>query len=207
MIWFPVALWALFAIIIVFLKNGNGSDPANTGAAFLGAVLPLIGGILSAYCVLDDPSLELHFASPRSMASLLLERWGLILAMLTVTSILFQVYLAAIGIDLSAYGSLWRIQLAWLVPCLATIALGSFMAFALAQTTFGALAVGLVWVFEVLARSWFAYDPVARYFYLFLGIHIPDHPQIFLTYACLLALTALFTLGGWALLKKQERYI
>ena len=60
-LWFPLSFWVLFAIIGLIRGPQYILD---TSRAYLGAVLPLIGGIMAAYAVLDDPALELRFATP-----------------------------------------------------------------------------------------------------------------------------------------------
>jgi hypothetical protein len=56
-LWFPLAFWALFIVIGIIRGPEYILDTSRT---YLGAVIPLIGGILAAYAVLDDPSLELR---------------------------------------------------------------------------------------------------------------------------------------------------
>ena len=57
MFWLPAAIWVLFAIMVgIFGKN---LQAVKVSAAYTGVVLPLIGGILGAYAILDDPVLEL----------------------------------------------------------------------------------------------------------------------------------------------------
>jgi hypothetical protein len=175
--------------------------------SFLGFVLPLMGGILAAYAILDDPALELHFATPMPAWLSILERLGLVLAILTVGAISYQAYAALIGIDLGELGNLAYRQLAWLVPGLGLMAMGCAGAFALAQTTSGALLVGMVWIVELIARSWFASDPVARYFFLFMGVNTPRSPALPANQAILLGIIALLLFATDKAFKKQERYI
>ncbi len=79
MLWLPAAFWALFLIISWMIRDTQSGFPVCV--AYLGAALPLIGGILAAYAVLDDPALELQFATPRPAWLMLLERLGMILAL------------------------------------------------------------------------------------------------------------------------------
>src|SRR6185295_5535283 len=56
-LWFPLAFLAFFIVAVVVMRH-----PAirfSLARAYLGFFLPLIGGILAAYAVLDDPALEL----------------------------------------------------------------------------------------------------------------------------------------------------
>lgn len=204
-LWLPAAFWALFAIVIGFLKADR--DVFNLAAAFLGITLPLIGGVLAAYAVLEDPALELHFATPRPTRRILLERLGVILGVIVAAALSFQVFLAIVGIDLSGLGGPAARQLAWLIPSLAMIALGSASAFALAQSIAGALSTGLVWLVQVLARNWFLQDAWARYVFLFMGVRAPNHPNLLANQLCLAGLSLLLLWVAWSLFKKQERYL
>jgi hypothetical protein len=200
-LWFPAAIWALFVIMGMILRE---THLHGLGVAFLGGVLPLMGGILAAYAILDDPALELRFATPRPAWQTLRERLGLILA---VTAIAYQLFLSLVGGDLSDLGNLPARQLAWLVPSLAMMALGSAASFAFGQSTAGAMLPGLVWIFQVIARGWMETDAVARYFYLLMGSNAPQHACLRLNQASLLVTAALLLFIAWALFKKQERYL
>src|SRR5512139_2755279 len=94
----PAAFWVLFAIICLFrMKPEYLLDMAR---AYLGAVVPLIGGIMAAYAILDDPALELRFAAPARAESFLLERLGLIFAVQAISALTFQAFVLALGADL-----------------------------------------------------------------------------------------------------------
>jgi hypothetical protein len=204
MFWLPAALWALFAIITGLMR---GDQALGAAVWFIGGVLPLIGGILAAYAVLDDPALELRFATPRPAAQVLLERLAPVLATLIVAALAFQLFAAAVGLDLGILGGPAARQAAWLVPCLAMLALGTASALILAGTTPGAMLVGLIWIFQIVARGWFNAHRWARYFGLFLGISMPDHPMLHANQAVLVGLSVLLLLGARALLARQERYL
>lgn len=170
--------------------------------------LPLIGGILAAYAVPDDPALELQFATPRPAWCTLAERLGLILAIIVAMAILFQGFLAVMGMDLSYLGSLWSRQLAWLVPSLALVAFGSAMSFAGARTATGAMMIGGLWIIQVIMRGWLLRDPFARYLFVFAGAVAPDHPEILRgNYICMSLLTLVFLATARSLFKRQERYL
>jgi len=204
MLWFSAALWALFAIIAALME---GDQALSAAAWFIGGVLPLIGGILAAYAVLDDPALELRFATPHPAGQMLLERLMPVWVILTVSSLTYQLFAAAIGLDLGFLGGIAARQVAWLVPCMAMIALGTTTALALAGTTQGAMLTGVIWVFQVIARSWFNVDRWARYVALFMGISVPEHEVLRVNQAVLVGLSVLFMLAARSLLARQERYL
>jgi hypothetical protein len=205
MFWLPAAILALFVIMVgIFGKN---MQAVKVSTAYIGVVLPLIGGILGAYAILDDPVLELHFASPRSAFRMITERLVVILMVLTVCAVAFQVFVQWIGLDLSEYGSLWQRQAAWIVPCVAMTLLGFVGAFASAQSTTGAMLVGMIWIVQVIAREWFLNTPLASNFFLFTGALYP-HVNTVVSSQITLAGLSLVLLGtGWCLFQKQERYI
>lgn len=203
-LWLPLAFWALFMII------GMMRGPQyilDTSRAYLGAVLPLLGGIMAAYAVLDDPALELRFATPIPAAQTLLERLVPTFITQLFCALTYQVFAITLGIDFfPTYGSWFNVQLIWLIPTLALMAFGCFSAFTAAQTNMGALLVGMVWIVELVARGWFARNN-GRYFLVFMGPFMPDHPDLFANYISLSAVTFAFLLIAWALLHRQERYI
>ncbi|MFL6291322.1 MAG: hypothetical protein ACJ759_10545, partial [Thermoanaerobaculia bacterium] len=161
-LWFPLAFLALFIVIILILPNPVARF--SIARAYLGFIVPLIGGILAAYGVLDDPALELRFSTPVRAEQTLLARVGLILAVQAACALVFQLFVGALGIDLSPLGGLFRVQLVWFLPTLSLAALGTAGALAGAQTVMGAFLVGAVWLVELMMNSWFRLN--GRYVYL-----------------------------------------
>ncbi len=203
-VWFPLAFWMLFIIIGII----RGQDYIfDTSQAYLGVVVPLIGGIMSAYAVLEDPALELRFATPVSAAQTMLERLAPTFLVQTVFALIYQAYALLLGADFSPYGNWLGMQLIWLVPTLALMAFGCLSSLATANPITGAGLVGLVWIVELVARGWFAANRAGQYFLVFMGPLMPDHPTLRTNQAGLLLLSALFFFLGWRLLHRQERYI
>jgi hypothetical protein len=203
-LWFPLAFWVLFIIISLLMPESD--KVMNNTRAYLGTVVPLIGGVLAAYAVLDDPALELRFATPIPSAQMLYERLGLTFLIQAVSAISYQGFALLMGADFSIFLSGWHVQLAWLLPTLAMMALGTLGAMAAAQTTIGALFVGLVWIVEVIARGWLARNN-GKYFLVFMGALMPDHPDLLANHLTVFALSLSFLVAAWALLRRQERYI
>lgn len=204
-LWFPAAFWALFVLLAWIMRLDR--DAAGLAAGFLGCVLPLIGGVMAAYAVLDDPALELHFASARPAWVMLAERLGAILAVIAAAALTYQLAMAGLGISLAGLGAPLARQLAWLAPSLALMALSIAAALAVAQTTPAAMIVGFVWILQILLRGWFASARGARYVYLFMGALSPAHPSLPANQASLLLLSLLLLAAAVLLLKQQERYI
>lgn len=202
-LWLPAAFWALFVILSLLLRD----KALNIARVYLGCVTPLFGGIMAAYAVLDDPALELRFATPIRAGQTLLERLGLILVVQAVCAVGFQLFALALGVDFSILGNWFAVQLAWLVPGLTLMALGTAGSLLAAQTMTGAFLVGIVWLVEVIARGWFAYNNVGRYFIVFMGALMPDHPVLHANQMTLLALSVMFFFAAWLLLQRQERFI
>lgn len=205
MLWLPLAFWALFLIIAWMIKGEPASFPVTV--AYMGVALPMIGGIMGAYAMLEDPALELQFAAPRPAWLMLLERLGAILALTTLCAVSYQLVLTLLGIDLSSLGSLAARQLAWLVPTLAMTALGAATAFANRQSVAGAAFVGMIWIVQLLLRDWFLSDPWGRYLLLLMGSNYPDNPALCGNQVTLFVLAMLLLAAAWALLLHQERYI
>jgi hypothetical protein len=204
-LWLPAGLWALCAII-VFIFRAEARGIEMTGA-YLAYVLPLSAGVLASGAILDDPSLELQFATPRPAWRLLAERLGLILGLAAVGAVLFQLYAAAVGVSLGHYGDLVARQLLWIVPSLALGALGGLAALGFVGSTFGALLAGLVWIAEILLKDWFLAVPWHRYLFLYLGERAPGIPEVAVSQLCLTALALAFVAASAVLLRREERYI
>ncbi len=203
-VWFPLAFWMLFVLIGILRGQEYILD---TSRAYLGAAIPLIGGILAAYAVLDDPALELRFATPIPAIQTLLERLAPILVIAAMCALTFQIFALTLAVDFAPlYGNWLRVQWIWLKPTLALMALGCLSAIAAAQSTTGALLVGMVWLVELVARGWFAGNN-GKYFLVFMGPLMPDHPDLIANYVSLAVLTFLFLFIAWLLLHRQERYI
>jgi hypothetical protein len=202
-LWFPLAFLAIFIVILLLLPNPVARF--SIARAYLGFIVPLLGGILAAYGVLDDPALELRFSTPAGAGRTLLARVGLILAVQAACALVFQLFAGALGIDLSPLGNLFRVQLVWFLPALALAALGTAGALAGAQTTMGAFLAGAVWLVQLIMNSWLRLN--ARYVFLFLGVITPGSPDLAMNQFVLLAGSLALLLVSWALLRRQERYL
>lgn len=203
-LWFPLAFWALFIIVGVM----RGSEYIfDTSRAYLGAVIPLVGGIMAAYAVLEDPALELRFATPISAAQTLLERLAPTFLVQGICALTYQLFAGLYQADFSVYAGWMGVQLSWLVPTLALMALGCLASLASSQTITGALLVGLVWLVELVARSWFAAQKVGQYFLVFMSPLMPDHPALIANQVVLLCVSVVFFFLGWLIFHRQERYI
>ena len=203
-LWFPLAFWMLF--VIIGLVRGP-EYMLDTTRSYLGTVLPLIGGIMAAYAILDDPTLELRFATPISAAQTLFERLGLLFLIQVISALSFQVFAFLMNTDFSMFGSWGGVQLTWLVPTLSLMALGSLGALSTAQTMAGALLTGLVWIVELIARGWFAGQKVGQYLLVFMGALMPSHPALRANQLTLCLLAIAFFIISWVLFRRQERYI
>lgn len=202
-LWFPLAFLALFVVIILILPHPGARF--SLARAYLGFLVPLIGGILAAYAVLDDPALELRFSTPVRAEQTLLARLGLILAVQTVCALVFQAFTAALDINLSPLGNLLGVQAMWFLPTLSLVALGCAGALAGAQTSLGAFLAGAAWLVQLLMNSWFRQN--ARPAFLFLGVIVPGDPALTLNRAVLFGGSMALLLISWALLRRQERYL
>ncbi len=204
-LWLPAGFWALFAIMAILF---HGEDRVyDIARGLVGGVLPLLGGIMAAYVVLDDPALELQFATPIPAYHILIQRLGITFVILAVTAVTFQLFLMGIGVDLSRWVDPLIFQMTWVVPSLVLLALGSAAAFVFGNCVSGAMLAGLVWIVELIARDWFIADRWMRYVMMFMALIVPSHPELRANLMLLSALAALLFVAAWALLKKQERYL
>jgi hypothetical protein len=202
-LWFPLAFWVLFVIIGLIRGAEYMTD---TTRSYLGAVIPLLGGIMAAYAILDDPALELRFATPITAAQTLLERLAPTFLVQLLAAITFQVFAVIMKTDFSIFGDWVHVQLAWFLPTLALMAFGCLTALLGAQTLMGALFAGMVWLVELVARGWFAAN-TGKYFLIFMGALMPDHPDLNANQISLFTLSVIFLVAAWRLLHRQERYI
>lgn len=202
-LWFPFAFWALFVIVSILMPD----KLVTIARGYLGFAVPLIAGILAAYSILDDPAIELRFATPIPPAWILVERLGLILAVQAVSAWAFQIFCLVMGANLAEFVGGLGVQLAWLVPTLALMALGLTGALLAAQPMGGALLVGVLWLVEIILRGWFAFDKIGRYFLVFMRVAYPDVPWLASNEIAVVGWTVLLLVAGWALLRRQERYL
>jgi hypothetical protein len=203
-LWFPLAFWALFVIFALFMRNSD--QLMNYARTYLGVVVPLIGGVMAASALLDDPAIELRFSTPVTSSQIMLERLGLTLVIQAATTLSFQVVVRVLGGDFSKFLSSWHLQLAWLLPTLALMSLGCLAALAAAQSMIGSLIVGMVWIIELITRGWLAGNN-GKYVLLFLSALMPDHPDLLANHLVLAATSLFFFFIAWRLLLRQERYI
>jgi hypothetical protein len=202
-LWFPLAFLALFIVILLIMRHPGVRF--SIARAYLGFILPLIGGILAAYSVLDDPALELRFSTPVRAEQTLMARLGLILAVQTACALLFQSFVAVLSVDLSPLGGWFSVQLVWFLPTLALAALGCAGSLAGTQTAIGAFLAGAVWLVHLLMNSWFRLN--ARPFFLFLGVIAPGDPHLAANQIVLFTGSMALLLVSWGLLRRQERYL
>jgi len=203
-LWFPLAFWAFFVILTLLLNDQEMNF--DIARAYIGVAVPLIAGFMAAYAILDDPAIELRFATPIRAAQILFERIVLILLIQTVSAFAFIVFALLIGVDFAPLGSTLNLQLSWLVPTVAMIALGTFGAILGAQTMIGSFLVGLVWIIEIIIRDAMTFNNW-KYAYIFMGILNPEHPDLVSNQIALFSASAVFLFLTWLLLHRQERYI
>ncbi len=203
-LWFPLAFWAFFVLLTLLL--GEESQNPNIARAYIGVAIPLIGGVMSAYAILDDPALELRFATPIRAAQILFERTSLIFIVQAICAFAFIAFALLIGVDFSPLGNVLNLHLAWIVPTVAMISLGTFGAILGTQTMIGSFLVGLVWIVQIIIRDNMTMNNW-KYAYIFMGILDPEHPDLIGNQLALFALSAAFLFFTWLLLHKQERYI
>jgi hypothetical protein len=202
-LWFPLAFLAFFMGAILVMNHTT--IRFTLARAYLGFIVPLTVGILAAYAVLDDPALELRFATPVRAGQTLLARVGLILSVQIVCVFVFQIFGLALGIDLSPLGGVIAVQLVWFLPALALAAVGTFGSLAAAQTGVGAFLAGAVWLAQVMMKGWF--EANAKNLYLFMSVLVPTDAELRLNQCALFSTSAILFFLSWVLLHRQERFL
>ena len=203
-LWFPLAFWAFFVLLTLLLNEQEQNF--DIARAYIGIAVPLVGGFMAAYAILDDPAIELRFATPIRAAQILFERTVLILLIQSVSALAYILFALLIGVDFSPLGGTLNLHLSWLVPTVAMIALGTFGAILGAQTMIGSFLVGLVWIIEIIIRDAMTFNNW-KYAYIFMGILNPEHPDLVPNQIALFGISAAFLFFTWLLLHRQERYI
>ena len=203
MLWFPSALLAFFVVMAWMM--GHPDVRFAISRAYLGFFVPLVGGILAAYAVIDDPALELVFSTPRSAVGILLSRFGLVLAVQTACALVFQLFALGMVVDFSPLGGAFGVQLAWVVPTLALSSVSSFATLAGARCATGACVASGIWLVQLLMRSWIMEN--AAWSYLFLGALEPRNPDLPASRAVLIGGSLLLLTASCRLLLRRERYL
>ncbi len=202
-LWVPLAFLAVFVLVTVILDSPE--IRFVLARTYLGLLVPLVGGVMAAYALLDDPALELRFSTPERPRDLLLVRLGLIVGVEATTALLYQLAAFSLGVDFRPLGTLFEVQLVWLLPSLFLIALGTAGALASAQTAMGAFLAGGAWLLHVVMKGWFVANVPATY--LFLGALEPGHLQLTVNRLLLVAATVGLLMLSALLLRRQERFL
>ena len=200
----PVALWTIFAIVVL-IKNDSGIDQVAGG--FFGFGLPLISGILASNAILDISIHELKFTLPKTKLGYLVERQLVIFIIIALAAVSFQIYLDLAKVDLSFMGSLVNRQIAWILPTATLMGLGCACTLLSAQTMNGAMAVGLIWIMEVIAHEWFMQSSLRSLFFIFLRAYAPEHQNLLPNNLVQLSLFGGSYFLAWFLLKRPERFV
>ena len=202
-LWFPLAFLVFFVVIAWMMRRPDIRFAIARG--YLGFMLPLIGGILAAYAVLDDPALELRFATPTGAARTLLTRLIPILGVQAASGIAFQLFARGMAVDFSPLGGQVAVQMAWIVPTVVLGAVGTSGALATAHCATGAFLTGAVWLVQLLMRGWILSN--CGMLYMFMGVLEPRHPDLRLSQTSLIVASAALAVVSWRLLRRQERYL
>jgi hypothetical protein len=200
----PAGAWALFVVMAWIMR---GSQGPNIIAAYLSFALPLLSGILAAYAVLDDPALELILSAPRPAALTIIERLGVILIFQSALALAYQTVTAFIGLNASFLGGILARQLVWFIPSLSLSILGITASFLFVNCTSGAMAVGVVWIVQVMLRGWFITDRWRRMFLLFAGAMAPGQSFLIVNQLALGGISFALLFLAILLFEKQERYL
>jgi hypothetical protein len=153
----PPAVAAL-AGFVAAVARGSGSAPRVVPGT-LETLLPLAAGVVAVSAISRDRSRELQLSLPASYRATLARRAGLGLGAVVVSAGILTTAVIAAGAWRTAPGLL-SAQLVWLAPAVFLTALGVAVCLLTASGGLGAVAIGALWLIEVVrpalfvGRSW-----------------------------------------------------
>ncbi|HEY2570071.1 MAG TPA: hypothetical protein VGI27_01295 [Solirubrobacteraceae bacterium] len=152
-------------------SGGGGAQAHHNGATgllfLLEFGLPPVAGLVAANLIAADPAKELHLSLKRPYAQTMRRR----MALFTVWSALVSTA-ALIGVQATGYWiapqSAPLSQLTWAAPLLWFVGLGSVLTLLLRSRVGSSAVLGMLWLGELLFRSYLLHNDVLQKLYLFL---------------------------------------
>jgi hypothetical protein len=144
-------VWALGAFLTWFAYHSF--HQAEMTIAVLELVFPVPVAVLASALFANDPARELVCASERPIWLVVLARLGLIVGLLVLMALLFDGYLAALGLVVPGQGNWLERQLVWLAPALVLMLVALMASLWSRSATIGAAVAVGVWLLEVLLHQ------------------------------------------------------
>ncbi len=157
-------VWALGAFLTWFAYHSF--NQAGMTIAVLEMVFPVPVAVLASAIFAGDPAREIICTAECPTWQVVLSRLCIVLGLLVVMALLFDGYLAALGVPLPGQGNWPERQLVWLSPALALM-LAALLAslWSRSATVGAAVAVGL-WLLEIILHGLLIDEAVLHGFWL-----------------------------------------
>lgn len=201
----------LAAIVLVIMAIVtpllHGDNQAEVARSFGEGALPLIAALIATGLVLYDPCRELHYAAYRPLWRTLVERLGLLIAIMTGYFGLFTGLMWLAGVPLSGRSGSWAGLLVWLAPGLAWLGFALLVGSLSRSAAAGNGLTAFAWLFcFVLHDGWLASN-IGRATFPLLTIFRPASGDWPLNRVLLLGGGLAGIGGALLLLRSSERYL
>lgn len=194
----------IMAIVTLLLQGANRAEVARS---FGEGALPLIAALMASGIVLNDPCRELIFAAYRPLWRTVLERIGLLLAIMTGYFGLFAGLMWLAGVPWPGWSGSWTGLLVWLAPGLAWLGFALLIATLSRSAAVGNGLTAFVWLFCFVLASVALDSRPLRAIYPLLTTFRPDSSDWPLNRLLLIGGGLLGTGTALLLLRSSERYL
>ncbi len=157
-------VWALAAFLTWFTYHTF--NQGDMTISMLELVFPVPVAVLASAVFAGDPAREVVCAAERPVWQIVAARVAVVLGLLVVMALLFDTYLALLGIPLPGDGGWLERHLVWLAPSLVLVFASLLASLWSRSATIGAsVAVG-VWLLEIVLHGLLVDDTVLQGFWL-----------------------------------------
>jgi hypothetical protein len=157
-------VWALAAFLTWFAH-----DTLNQGdmtISMLELVFPLPVAVLASAAFAGDPAREVICATERPIWQIVAGRVAVALGLLVFMALLYNAYLAVLGIPLPGDGGWLEQQLVWLAPSLVLVFASLLASLWSRSATIGASVTVGIWLLEIVLHGLLVDDTVLKGFWL-----------------------------------------
>jgi hypothetical protein len=157
-------VWALAAFLTWFAYHSF--NQLDMTISMLELVFPVPVAVLASAAFAGDPAREVVCATERPVWQIVASRVAVVLSLLVVMALVFDAYLAVLGIPLPGDGGWLEQQLVWLSPSLVLVFASLLASLWSRSATIGAsVAVG-VWLLEIVLHDFLLSSAVLQGFWL-----------------------------------------
>jgi hypothetical protein len=205
-----VGLLAAYDTLHIGGTNTRAHQDLALGLLFLIEFgLPPVAGIVAANMVSGNPAVELHLALRRSYAGVVWLRLLLFAVWVALACVVVSVLVRATGYWIAPQPAPLN-QLSWAAPALWFIGAGAMLSLLLRSRIASGAILGMLWLGELVFRTWFLQNTMLQKAYLFLTLETlpsgsaPDAPYWVANRLTLLALSVVFLVAVVLLLRRNE---